>query len=297
MSRTPVRDALQRLENEGLVVTSSTRRTSVSPVTLKQARDIYPITMTLESLALRLALPVIDEAALDAMRAANVALAAALAAGNAATATLADEAVHGGFIACCGNDELMTQLRDLKAKVRRLECAFWGWADRTPSVRDHDELIAALAARDGTTAETCAFAELGSWPGVDNTTGRTVTPGLSLTSMWGEIQLCVRNTTGIWRFVCAGAHLGRVVHAHQGEVEEVSPATVAAGRSHRLGYHAGRHRRLSSRSSRAGTGTGGLVLSLASSTSLFRSCSSPGVRRASPAAPPRFSTRRRRCSS
>ena len=153
MSRTPVRDALQRLENEGLVVTSSTRRTSVSPVTLKQARDIYPITMTLESLALRLALPVIDEAALDAMRAANVALAAALAAGNAATATLADEAVHGGFIACCGNDELVTQLGDLKAKVRRLECAFWGWADRTPSVRDHDELIAALAARDGTTAE------------------------------------------------------------------------------------------------------------------------------------------------
>src|SRR5215467_13805791 len=54
MSRTPVRDALQRLENEGLVVTTSNRRTSVSPVTLKQARDIYPITMTLEALALRL---------------------------------------------------------------------------------------------------------------------------------------------------------------------------------------------------------------------------------------------------
>jgi DNA-binding GntR family transcriptional regulator len=136
MSRTPVRDALQRLENEGLVVTSSTRRTSVSPVTLKQARDIYPITKTLEAMALRLALPQMDAAALDAMRTANVALAAALAAGNAATATLADEAVHGALIARCGNDELQALLADLKAKVRRLECAFWGWADRTPSVRD-----------------------------------------------------------------------------------------------------------------------------------------------------------------
>lgn len=153
MSRTPVRDALQRLENEGLVTTSSTRRTSVSPVSLKQARDIYPITISLESLALRLALPKIDEGALDAMRAANAELAAALVAGNAATATLADEAVHQGFIACCGNDELVTLLNELKAKVRRLECAFWGWADRSPSVRDHDELIAALAARDAMTAE------------------------------------------------------------------------------------------------------------------------------------------------
>ena len=153
MSRTPVRDALQRLENEGLVVTSSTRRTSVSPVTLKQARDIYPITKTLEAMALQLALPQMDAAALDAMRTANVALAAALAAGNAATATLADEAVHGALIARCGNDELQALLADLKAKVRRLECAFWGWADRTPSVRDHEELIAALEAGDGKTAE------------------------------------------------------------------------------------------------------------------------------------------------
>lgn len=153
MSRTPVRDALQRLENEGLVITSSTRRTTVSPVTLKQARDIYPITVSLEVLALRLALPVITETALDAMRAANADLAAALAAGDAGVATLADEAVHGGFIACCGNDELRTLLADFKAKVRRLERAFWGWADRTPSVRDHDELIAALAARNGAEAE------------------------------------------------------------------------------------------------------------------------------------------------
>ena len=153
MSRTPVRDALQRLENEGLVITSSNRRTSVSPVTLKQARDIYPITATLEAYALRLALPHIDDTALDAMRVANAALSAALAVGNAGSATLADEAVHGAFIACCGNDELRALLADLKAKVRRLECAFWGWADRTPSVQDHDELIAALAARDLAAAE------------------------------------------------------------------------------------------------------------------------------------------------
>ncbi len=37
--------------------------------------------------------------------------------------------------------------------MRRIERAFWGAADRSASVRDHAELIAALAVRDLATAE------------------------------------------------------------------------------------------------------------------------------------------------
>ena len=47
MSRTPVREALQRLEDDGLVVTTATRRSFVSPVTLTQAREIFPIVESL----------------------------------------------------------------------------------------------------------------------------------------------------------------------------------------------------------------------------------------------------------
>src|SRR5579864_6169744 len=54
MSRTPVREALQRLEDDGLVVTTATRRSYVSPVTLAQAREVFPIVATLERLAVRL---------------------------------------------------------------------------------------------------------------------------------------------------------------------------------------------------------------------------------------------------
>src|SRR5436305_738478 len=110
MSRTPIRDALHRLEEEGLVVTSATRRTYVSEVTIKQAREIYPILSALEALAVRLALPHIEADALDRMRAANGELAAALEAGDAAAATAADEAIHRAFVAHCGNDELLAML-------------------------------------------------------------------------------------------------------------------------------------------------------------------------------------------
>jgi DNA-binding GntR family transcriptional regulator len=153
MSRTPIRDALQRLEEEGLVLTGPTRRTCVSEVTVKQAREVYPIMAMLEALAIRLALPTMDEPALAALREANTHLAEALAAGAAAAATAADEAVHAAFVSRCGNDELIALVGDLRAKVRRLEGAFWGSADRSPSLADHEEIAAALAARDATRAE------------------------------------------------------------------------------------------------------------------------------------------------
>jgi DNA-binding GntR family transcriptional regulator len=152
MSRTPVREALQRLEDDGLVVTAATRRSFVSPVTLTQAREIFPIVESLETLAVRLSIGRMDDAALAAMGAANVRLAAALEMEDATAAVEADAALHAAFIERTGNGELIALLADLKSKVRRIERTFWGGADRRDSVRDHDELIAAFAARDGETA-------------------------------------------------------------------------------------------------------------------------------------------------
>lgn len=148
MSRTPVREALQRLEDDGLVVTTATRRSFVSPVTLTQAREIFPIVESLETLAVRLAAGRMDDGALAAMRAANARLAAALEAEDSMAALEADTALHAAFIERTGNGELITLLAELKSKVRRIERTFWGGADRRDSVRDHEELIAAFAAND-----------------------------------------------------------------------------------------------------------------------------------------------------
>src|SRR5262249_60393286 len=51
MSRTPVREALQRLEDDGLVITSATRRSYVSPLSVQQARDVFPMVAALEVLS------------------------------------------------------------------------------------------------------------------------------------------------------------------------------------------------------------------------------------------------------
>lgn len=153
MSRTPVREALQRLEDEGLVVTAATRRTYVSPVTLTQAREIYPIVASLESLAMRFALPHIDAATLDRMTEANRRLALALQTCDTSEAVEADAALHAAFIERSGNHELIAVLGELKSKVRRIDRAFWGTSDRSDSLRDHDELIAAFRTNDNRTAQ------------------------------------------------------------------------------------------------------------------------------------------------
>ena len=52
ISRIPVRDALKRLENDGLVVSDEIGRYSVVPFTSQDAEEIYAIRRRLESLAI-----------------------------------------------------------------------------------------------------------------------------------------------------------------------------------------------------------------------------------------------------
>ncbi|HKV84682.1 MAG TPA: GntR family transcriptional regulator [Ktedonobacterales bacterium] len=148
MSRTPIREALQRLEDDGLVVTTPARRTFVSPLSLNQAREVFPVVASLEGLAAQLAVTRMSADALATMREANQSLAAALAREDAGAALEADTALHGAFIERGGNRELIELLADLKCKVRRIERAFWVGTDRTASLRDHDDLITAFEGSD-----------------------------------------------------------------------------------------------------------------------------------------------------
>src|SRR5688500_8344447 len=57
VSRTPVREALRQLEDEGLVATARNRWTRVAPLDLSEGARLVPILSALEILALRTAWP------------------------------------------------------------------------------------------------------------------------------------------------------------------------------------------------------------------------------------------------
>src|SRR3954468_2113782 len=55
LSRTPVREALGRLERDGLVETAPQRFTRVAPLDRRTARDAFPVVAALHALAAELA--------------------------------------------------------------------------------------------------------------------------------------------------------------------------------------------------------------------------------------------------
>jgi DNA-binding GntR family transcriptional regulator len=154
VSRTPVREALQRLEDEGLVETSPNRWTRVAPLDVSIATDLYPIIWQLEKLALEFAAFELDDAELDQMERANQRLVAALDANDAVGAAQADSEFHQVYIDLCGNAELITILQALKVKLRRLELHYFSSHSARESVAEHTALLTALELGDIAAATT-----------------------------------------------------------------------------------------------------------------------------------------------
>jgi DNA-binding GntR family transcriptional regulator len=144
LSRTPVREALQRLEDEGLVESSPNRWTRVAPLDPSIANDLYPIIWRLESLALELAAFELGDTEIDHMERANQRLVTALDAGDAAAASVADSEFHQVYIDLCGNAELISILEQAKIKLRRLELHYFSRNPSRESVAEHTAFLTAL---------------------------------------------------------------------------------------------------------------------------------------------------------
>ncbi|ABG05950.1 transcriptional regulator, GntR family [Rubrobacter xylanophilus DSM 9941] len=158
VSRMPVREALRRLEDEGLVETATNRWTRVATVDVSQAKRIYPILIALESLAVSLAAHRLEERDLRLMEEANERLRRMLRAGKAVEASEADRDFHEVLMSRTDNPDLIRIVDDLKAKLRLLEVVYFGGsivAER--SAEEHKEILAAL--REGDTGRASRAVE------------------------------------------------------------------------------------------------------------------------------------------
>ncbi len=142
VSRTPVREALQRLEDEGLVHTVPGSQTRVTPLRESDAREAVLVVAALHALAARHAVPGLTESDVARLRGANCSFAAALEHGDTTGALAADDAFHAVFVARAGNGELQRSLQRLLPRVRRLELARFRASAGRDSVEQHDAIIA-----------------------------------------------------------------------------------------------------------------------------------------------------------
>lgn len=150
-SRTPVREALRRLEDEGLIETKQNAWTRVAPVTHELAARIYPILCVLEPLALERAVPRMTRADIKTMRKLNGLVRQALKRGDAKAAALNDTALHEALTGLsapegrAANPELASIIGTLKTNHIRLEITYWrGGPAALESVVEHERVIGAL---------------------------------------------------------------------------------------------------------------------------------------------------------
>jgi DNA-binding GntR family transcriptional regulator len=160
LSRTPIREAVARLEQHGLVETKPNRYTRVAPLSARDARDAFPVVAALEALAASLGVPRLVGEDVETMRAANSDFADALAASDVDAAVAADDRFHGVLIQGAANHEIARSLEQLMPKIRRLERARFGSLAGRRSVEQHERIIALCAAGD---AQRAAEAVRENW--------------------------------------------------------------------------------------------------------------------------------------
>jgi DNA-binding GntR family transcriptional regulator len=148
VSRTPVREALARLEEAGLVLTKPGRYTMVSPLDVRAVRDAQSVTTAMHELAVREAVPNLSAAELDAMRAANQRFADALRANDVNAAIAADDEFHGVTVTACANAAVHAVLEQFTPLLRRVERLRFSSLSGRGSVAQHDRIIALCEAGD-----------------------------------------------------------------------------------------------------------------------------------------------------
>ncbi len=145
VSRTPVREALQRLQDEGFVETATNRWTRVATLDLDEVRHLYPIIWSLELLAISLAQHRLTSRDLVSMHEANARLHEALTTKDAVAASKADYDFHQIFIEQSANPDLIRILHEVKIRLRWLEVAYFReLVVAIQSIREHEAILDAL---------------------------------------------------------------------------------------------------------------------------------------------------------
>ncbi len=160
VSRTPVREALTRLEQAGLVQTKPGRHTMVSPLDVRAVHYAQSVTAAMHELAVRQAVPNLSATELEAMRAANDHFADALRRNDPGAAIEADDAFHGVLITASANQAIAAVLEQFSPVLRRVERLRFSSLAGRASVAQHARIIELCAAGD---AEGAATASRDNW--------------------------------------------------------------------------------------------------------------------------------------
>ena len=155
-SRTPIWEAVRRLEQEGLAKNIPNRGVFLVELTHEAAIELYTVREVLEGMAARLAVERISDKALEKMEKQLQAQEKFVAAEDLVAYSKSDFDFHACIYAACGNAILREMLESIKDKVRPFKMRITPIL--TDLFNDHQMIVRAFRLRDPLLAEI-AFRE------------------------------------------------------------------------------------------------------------------------------------------
>lgn len=161
VSRTPVREALRRLADEGLAVKTANHGTVVAPLSLEDILALYVVRENLEGLTARLAASRPSQGLVTQLRAIAKQMQAAADSGAQAELSKINRDWHRALREGAGNTYLDKFLGQVEHAVRRLPKTTLDHPGRLEEVMaEHEQMVAAIEAGDAETAERLARAHM-----------------------------------------------------------------------------------------------------------------------------------------
>ena len=149
VSRTPIREAIRKLELEGLVLMIPRKGAEVAKISAKSLRDVLEVRRSLEELAIELACERMSEEALEELTLAQQKFKRAITCGNAMEMAETDEHFHELIFQGTENERLTQILNNLREQMYRYRLEYIKDADkRQVLIVEHENILAALKSRN-----------------------------------------------------------------------------------------------------------------------------------------------------
>ena len=149
VSRTPVREAIRKLELEALVVMIPRKGAYVSGLSLKDISEVFEIRSALEGLAAELAAERITEEELENLERHLVRIADGIERGDITSVVEIDTDFHSMLYTCSRNLRLGQTINNLREQIQRFRQTSLAYPGRMRLALDeHRRIIEAISARD-----------------------------------------------------------------------------------------------------------------------------------------------------
>lgn len=157
VSRTPVREAIRKLEMEGYVIMMPRRGTYVADLSIRDINEVFEIRTSLESLASGLAAERINDDELEKLQRLLVEIGAYIKSGDMESIVRTDTEFHDLLYQASRNSRLVGIISNLREQLTRFRTTSMSFPGRLKAtLEEHRKIVEAIAQGDEKAARKAA---------------------------------------------------------------------------------------------------------------------------------------------